>query len=79
MNRALQVIAVNGQAYKPERLSAAITANKSGTQAIALLVKEGEFYRTVTIDYRGGLRYPSLARIPGTEERLDLGILAPRK
>ena len=79
MNRALQVIAVNGQAYKPERLSAAITANKTGTQPIALLVKEGEFYRTVAIDYRGGLRYPSLARIPGTEERLDAGILATRK
>lgn len=78
ISRALQVIAVNGQAYKPERLSSAITANKTGTQPIALLVKEGEFYRTVAIDYRGGLRYPSLARIPGTDERLDSGVLAAR-
>ena len=78
MSRSLQVIAVNGQAYKPERLSAAITANKSGTQPIGLLVKDGDFYRTLSIDYRSGLRYPSLERIPGTEERLDAGVLAPR-
>jgi predicted metalloprotease with PDZ domain len=79
MSRALQVIAVNGQAYKPERLSGAITANKTGSQPITLLVKESDFYRTVAIDYRGGLRYPSLARIAGTEERLESGVLAARK
>ena len=79
MSRALQVVAVNRQAYKPERLSAAITANKAGNQPIQLLVKEGEFYRKISIDYRGGLRYPSLVRIPGAEERLDSGVLAARR
>lgn len=73
-SRALQVLAVNGLAYKAERLAAAVSANKSGKAPIALLVKEGERYRTITLDYRGGLRYPRLTRIEGTAERLDAGV-----
>jgi len=79
MSRALQVLAVNGMAYKAERLAAAITANKGeGKAPIALLVKEGERYRTLTLDYRGGLRYPRLTRIEGTPERLDAGVFKAR-
>ena len=75
MSRALQVLAVNGMAYKAERLAAAITANKGeGKAPIALLVKEGERYRTLTLDYRGGLRYPRLTRLEGATERLDAGV-----
>lgn len=78
MSRALQVLAVNGVAYKAERLAAAVTANKDGKAPIALLVKEGERYRTLQLDYRGGLRYPRLSRIEGTPERLDAGVYKPR-
>jgi predicted metalloprotease with PDZ domain len=63
------VLAVNGKAYKPERLKAAITAAKNGAP-IDLLIKKGETLRTVRIDYRGGLRYPRLERIAGTPDRL---------
>ncbi|WP_181444191.1 hypothetical protein [Pseudoxanthomonas sp. z9] len=41
------------------------------------LVRQGEQYRSVRIDYRDGLRYPHLQRIPGAEDRLSK-ILAPR-
>lgn len=78
LSKALQLVAVNGQAYKAERLSEAITANKNGRATLVLLLKEGEFYRSVTLDYRGGLRYPRLERIPDTPDRLDAGLLAPR-
>jgi hypothetical protein len=40
-----KLVAVNMQEYKPERLAAAITANKDGSHPIELLVKEGELYR----------------------------------
>jgi hypothetical protein len=37
---------------------------KEGKAPLALLLKEGEQYRTVTVDYRDGLRYPRLERHP---------------
>jgi hypothetical protein len=44
---------------------------------VELLVKQGDLYRTVRIDYHDGLRYPHLERIDGAPARLD-EILAPR-
>jgi predicted metalloprotease with PDZ domain len=79
LSRAVQLVAVNGTAYKAERLAAAIAANKGGQAPIALLLKEGERYRSITLDYRGGLRYPRLTRIEDRPERLDAELLAPRR
>ena len=71
------LIAVNGYAYEGERLKDAITAAKTQGQPIELVVKQGDVVRTVRIDYREGLKYPSLERIPGTPDRLSK-ILAPK-
>jgi predicted metalloprotease with PDZ domain len=78
LTQGTQIIAVNGEAYDSEGLKAAITAAKSGAAPIALLVKDSSEYRTVTVDYHGGLRYPHLERIAGQPARLD-DILAPRR
>ncbi len=72
----IQIVAVKGLAYKPERLTDAITSAKGAGAAVELLVKEGERYRTVMIDYHGGLRYPKLVRLDSTPDRLS-AILAP--
>jgi len=79
ISRAVTVVAVNGIAFKSERLAAAITANKNGTAPLELLLREGDVYRQVRIDYREGLRYPRLSRIEGSPERLDSGVLAARR
>lgn len=73
----LMLLAVNGMAYKPELLKQAISANKTGAAPIELLLREGERFRTLRIDYRGGLRYPKLERIEGSEDRLS-GVLGRR-
>jgi predicted metalloprotease with PDZ domain len=70
MAPGLTLLAVNGRAYKAELLRQAVTANKEGKAPIELLLREGELFRTVRIDYRGGLRYPRLERLPGTDDRL---------
>ncbi|RYD16974.1 MAG: M61 family peptidase [Lysobacteraceae bacterium] len=70
------LVAVNGRAFEAEVLREAIAAGSSG-QPIELLVRSGEWYRSVRIDYRGGLRYPRLERIAGRPDRLR-AILAPR-
>jgi predicted metalloprotease with PDZ domain len=74
----VKIVAVGMEEYKPERLALAITANKDGQHPIELLVKEGERFRVVKIDWRGGLRYPTLERIAGTPDWLGAQ-MAPRK
>ena len=74
----VKIVAVGMEEYKPERLAQAITANKDGQHPVELLVKEGERYRLVRIDWRGGLRYPTLERIAGTPDWLGAQ-MAPRK
>ncbi len=71
------LLAVNGLAFEPERLDAALRANREGEAPLALLIREGDRFRTVRIDCRTGPRHPRLARIPGTPDRLS-DIMAPR-
>jgi predicted metalloprotease with PDZ domain len=66
-----QIIAVNGESYSGEVMRRAITGAVDNTDPIELIVKSGDEYRTVAIDYHGGLRYPHLERIPGTTDRLS--------
>ena len=71
----MQLIAVNGMTYKADELRTAIKDAKDG-RGVELLVKIGERYKIVKIDYRQGLRFPKLARIDGTPDRLTR-VLAP--
>ena len=71
------LVAVNNRAYKAELLKQAVTANKDGKAPIELLLREGEVFRTLRLDYRGGLRYPKLERVDGSDDRLG-GLLGRR-
>jgi len=73
-----KLVAVNGQNYSTEVLKSAITAAKTGQAPIQLLLKYQGGYRTVAVDYHGGLQYPHLVRVEGTPDYLD-EIIAPRK
>jgi predicted metalloprotease with PDZ domain len=72
-----QVVAVNGVSFSAEELRRAIGAAKTGPVPIELLLKNGDQYRTVAIDYRDGLRYPHLDRDSAESDRLT-EIFAPR-
>ena len=72
------VVAVNGRSYKPELLKAALTEAKTSKQAIELIVRKDDRYRTISFDYHEGGKYPHLVRIEGTADRLS-AILAPLK
>ena len=73
-----KVVAVNGLAFDPADLKDAITAAKTDKEPISLLIKTGDRYRTVPIDYHSGLRYPRLERIAGAPDLLA-AIYAKRK
>ncbi|MEO7239776.1 MAG: peptidase M61 [Sphingomicrobium sp.] len=60
------LVAVDGSAYDGDRLTDAVRAAKTAAAPLSLLVKDGDSYRTVPVDYHGGLRYPALEKVaPG--------------
>jgi predicted metalloprotease with PDZ domain len=68
MNTTL--VAVNGRATSGEVLKNAVTRAKEDGKPIELLLKSGDRYRTVSVDYRGGLQYPHLVPIEGRADGL---------
>jgi predicted metalloprotease with PDZ domain len=72
-----QIVAVNGTTYNADRFKEAITGAKGSSAAIELLIKTGDRYRTVRIDYHDGLRYPRLERNAGVPALLD-AIFTPK-
>jgi predicted metalloprotease with PDZ domain len=68
-----QLVAVNGRAFDDELLREAIVAaaKPGASGSIELLVRVLDEYRTVRVEYAGGLRYPRLERIPGSTDRLS--------
>jgi predicted metalloprotease with PDZ domain len=71
-----QIIAVNGRAFTATLLRAAIDAAKGSGPAINLIVENTGYFKTISIDYHGGERYPQLERVDGVPDRLDT-ILEP--
>ncbi|MBI1359535.1 MAG: peptidase M61 [Alphaproteobacteria bacterium] len=67
---AAKILAVNGEAFDADTIRNAVAATKSG-KGLELLIKTGETYKTVKIDYAGGTRYPKLERIDGAPTLLD--------
>src|SRR5262249_53786966 len=76
MAPGMKLIGVNGRHWTKELLHDAIRATRSG-RGMELLIDNGEFYRSLHIDYRGGERYPRLERIPGKPDLLGQ-ILGPK-
>jgi predicted metalloprotease with PDZ domain len=72
----MQLQAVNDQKYTAALLREAILSAEKSKEPIKLLLKRGDEFVTVALDYHGGMRYPHLERVEGTPARLD-AILAP--
>ncbi|HEY2835970.1 MAG TPA: hypothetical protein VGI89_05310, partial [Rhizomicrobium sp.] len=73
-----EIIAVNGVEYDADELKDAITDAKTDKTPIQLLIKNNGAYRTVSIPYHDGLRYPHLERIPNSPALLDALIAAKK-
>jgi hypothetical protein len=67
----MRVVAVNDRAFTPDLLRDALKAGKNCSQPIRLLVLNDDYYKTCTIDYHGGERYPHLVREEGKADLLD--------
>ncbi|MDB6135079.1 MAG: trypsin-like serine protease [Verrucomicrobiales bacterium] len=74
-----EIVAIGGRAWTEGDLKAAITAAKGAAKSISLLVKTGDLFRTVEVQWNGGLRYPALERTAPQEENSRLeALLAPK-
>ena len=72
-----EIIAVNGRAFTTTLLHAAIKETAGLTSApIELIVENTGYFKTISLNYRGGERYPQLERVSDVPARLD-DILAP--
>ncbi len=78
LTESSMIMAINGAAYNADVLKDAIRSARTTKQPIELIVKNGDRYRVLHLDYHEGLRYPHLERDPSIPARLD-DILATRK
>ncbi len=59
---ATRIIAVNGRQYSTTVLHHAVEDAAKSTGPITLLIRDGEYYKTVSLDYHDGEKYPHLVR-----------------
>lgn len=67
----MRVVAVNARAFTPDLFRDVLKASKTTSEPIRLLVLNDDYYKTCSIDYHGGERYPHLVRLEGKPNLLD--------
>jgi predicted metalloprotease with PDZ domain len=72
----MKLLAVNGRRWSAERLREAVTATPTGGKLL-LLLENGEFFETLTLDYNEGAKFPYLKSIEGKPDLLA-DLLRPR-
>jgi predicted metalloprotease with PDZ domain len=77
VSSGMKVVGVNGRVYTRESLEDAIKEAQNTSKPIALLVIVDDYFRTCTINYHGGDRYPHLLRDDAKPDYLD-DLIKPR-
>jgi predicted metalloprotease with PDZ domain len=77
LSNGMKIVAVNGRRFSSGELRRAIGASKTATRPLELIVENASYFKTLQIDYHGGLRHPHLERVAGKDEVLTQ-IAAPR-
>jgi predicted metalloprotease with PDZ domain len=78
LTKGMKLLAVNGLEFDPDNLKDVVKTDAKTSDKIDLLIKADDRYKTLSIDYHGGLRYPSLVRIDGAKDMLA-DIIAAKK
>jgi len=77
VSSGMKVMGVNGRVYSHELLEDAIKAAKDSSQPVTLLVLSDDYFRTCTINYHGGDKFPHLLREADKPDYLD-ELIKPR-
>jgi len=73
----MKVVAVNGRRFTPQVFRDALSASKSSSQPLQLLIQNTDYFRTFNLDYHGGEKYPHLVRDESRPDMLS-DIIRPR-
>ncbi len=71
VSSGMKIAGVNGRVFTPELLADAVKDAKGTSQPITLLVVIDDYFRTCTINYHDGPRYPHLVRQDAQPDYLD--------
>ncbi len=58
----MKLVAINGRKWTPDLLKAAVKASKISDAPIDLLITNNDFFKTCSLNYHDGARYPHLER-----------------
>ncbi len=72
-----KVLAVNGREFSGDAFKEALTLAKDPKRPVELIVRQDKNFRTIKLDYSGGLRYPRLEKTGAGDGSLDK-LLVPR-
>ncbi len=67
----MKLVAVNGRKYTAEVLDAAIAEAHATNKPIELMVQNDDFFRTISVPYYDGPRWPHLTQIPARPDVLS--------
>lgn len=73
----MKVVAVNSRRCSSDVIKNAVAQTKTAPSRLELLLENGEFFKTVTVDYQGGEKYPHLER-DDSKPDLIASIIKPR-
>ena len=72
ISNGMKIVAVNGRRFSIDELKRAIAGSKDARTPMEFIVDNAGFFRVVTVDYHGGLRYPHLERTAGANDGLTM-------
>jgi len=58
----MKIVAVNGEQYSPDKLREAISSAKTVLNPIQFIVANGAQFKTMSMEYHDGLKYPHIER-----------------
>jgi predicted metalloprotease with PDZ domain len=78
LKEGMRVIAVNGRRFSDAAFRQALRASAKENAKLDLLIENGDEFKTISLDYHGGEKYPKLERI---QDRPDVlaEIIKPQK
>jgi predicted metalloprotease with PDZ domain len=71
LSPGMTLVAVDGKEFNADNMKQAVKDAQNSSAPIVLTVKNFDEYKTLKIDYHGGLKYPHLVRVDGTPDYLS--------
>ncbi|HMF29345.1 MAG TPA: hypothetical protein VKE42_11270, partial [Candidatus Cybelea sp.] len=66
----MHIVAVNGEQFSPEALRYALNRAQHSNAPITLITTQTHWYKTLSLDYHDGTRFPHLERLSGSADML---------